>query len=50
MKQKIDGETQYRLIVGQFASEEEAAEARDQLAQQISTAPEVWALPSQPQP
>jgi tetratricopeptide (TPR) repeat protein len=50
MKQKIDGETQYRLIVGQFASEEEADEARDQLAQQISTAPEVWALPSQPQP
>ncbi len=45
LKETSGDETQYRLVIGQFMSQEEANAARKQVGQQISSSPEVWGLP-----
>jgi hypothetical protein len=45
LREERDGETRYRLVVGQFQSERVATQARKRIAEQLSSPLEVWAIP-----
>jgi outer membrane protein assembly factor BamD (BamD/ComL family) len=44
LREKKDGDTWYHLIVGQFRTEQAAAQAQARVGEQLSRAPQVWSL------
>lgn len=45
LKEAQDDDAQYRLVVGQFESQEAAEQAKETVANQLSSEPTVWKIP-----
>ncbi len=46
LEETTDDTTKYRLVVGQFQSEQAATQAQGRVAEQLSSRPKIWSIPN----